>query len=286
MLLRFFDGRAPAEIAHAQGVPPGTVRWRINEGLRRLRQRLDQAYGGQRDTWRAVLLPLVDVPHASPPLPPPTMSPAAAPKVVLLGLAGLLAGGAAGWLWLNRGVMPASSTQGLAVAPDAPRPTIARSFPQPDRPPADPKPKEETTMKNTATKMAALLSVALPALMASAESAKPLTREQAIDFCVEFRENAVPCKDDVADLLVARVSADKRAAFRKKALQEIVDDGTGALETRKAKCAAELEKKSWLAKATQADRGAIRACQAQKECKAAIACGMKVVLEVGKSASP
>lgn len=38
------------EIARAQGIPAGTVRWRLSEGLRRLRAQLDEAHGGNRET--------------------------------------------------------------------------------------------------------------------------------------------------------------------------------------------------------------------------------------------
>jgi RNA polymerase sigma factor (sigma-70 family) len=56
LLLRFFEDREPTEIARALGVPAGTVRWRLSEGLRRLRARLDEAHGGNRETWRAIVL--------------------------------------------------------------------------------------------------------------------------------------------------------------------------------------------------------------------------------------
>jgi RNA polymerase sigma-70 factor (ECF subfamily) len=55
LLLRFFEDRQPAEIARAQGVPAGTVRWRLSEGLRRVRARLDEVHGRNRETWRAIL---------------------------------------------------------------------------------------------------------------------------------------------------------------------------------------------------------------------------------------
>jgi DNA-directed RNA polymerase specialized sigma24 family protein len=46
ILLRFLEGRTPTETARAHGIPAGTVRWRLNEGLGRLRARLDEAHGG------------------------------------------------------------------------------------------------------------------------------------------------------------------------------------------------------------------------------------------------
>ncbi len=59
ILLRFAEGLAPKEIARQLGVPAGTVRWRISEGLARLRTRLDAAHAGDRKAWLAALAPLV-----------------------------------------------------------------------------------------------------------------------------------------------------------------------------------------------------------------------------------
>jgi RNA polymerase sigma-70 factor (ECF subfamily) len=56
ILLRFYQGIEPTEIARTAGVPAGTVRWRVNEGVRRLREALD-AREGVGD-WRRALLPL------------------------------------------------------------------------------------------------------------------------------------------------------------------------------------------------------------------------------------
>lgn len=41
VLARFVEGRSCAEIARARGLPEGTVRWRLKEGLERLRNQLD-----------------------------------------------------------------------------------------------------------------------------------------------------------------------------------------------------------------------------------------------------
>ena len=58
LLLRFFEGLAPAEIAEREGVPAATVKTRLRRGLERLRERLDAAHGGRRH-WAALLAPLV-----------------------------------------------------------------------------------------------------------------------------------------------------------------------------------------------------------------------------------
>ena len=66
ILLRFFEGRTPADMAQSLGIPAGTVRWRLNEGLRRVREQLDAAHGGDRETWKAaVLLPPLAAPTGS-----------------------------------------------------------------------------------------------------------------------------------------------------------------------------------------------------------------------------
>ncbi|MFG0316749.1 MAG: sigma-70 family RNA polymerase sigma factor, partial [Planctomycetota bacterium JB042] len=58
VLRRHFEGESSAAIARREGVPEGTVRWRLKEGLDRLRGRLDREYGGDRRAWCAALLPL------------------------------------------------------------------------------------------------------------------------------------------------------------------------------------------------------------------------------------
>src|SRR5262245_59064075 len=57
LLLRYFEGLDPAEIAHLQQVPAGTVRWRHKVGLERLRAALDRSTG-DRNRWMIALAPL------------------------------------------------------------------------------------------------------------------------------------------------------------------------------------------------------------------------------------
>jgi protocatechuate 3,4-dioxygenase beta subunit len=52
------EGLEPVEIARRQGVPAGTVRWRLKQGLDRLRAQLDARYGGERRSWCLALGPL------------------------------------------------------------------------------------------------------------------------------------------------------------------------------------------------------------------------------------
>src|SRR5688572_11700551 len=55
LLLRYYEGQTAAQIARAQQVPAGTVRWRLKHGLDRIRAELD----GQDRRWRLVLAPLL-----------------------------------------------------------------------------------------------------------------------------------------------------------------------------------------------------------------------------------
>ena len=58
LLLRYFDGKSPAEIARHQGVPAATVRSHLKRGLDELRGRLDQGSGEDRQAWSLALIPL------------------------------------------------------------------------------------------------------------------------------------------------------------------------------------------------------------------------------------
>jgi RNA polymerase sigma factor (sigma-70 family) len=57
VLLRYYEGLASTAIASAAGLPEGTVRWRLKEGLRRLRLGLDERHRS-RKVWSGALLPL------------------------------------------------------------------------------------------------------------------------------------------------------------------------------------------------------------------------------------
>jgi len=57
LMLRYYDGLEPSEIARRLGLPAGSVRWRVKRGLELLRERLDQRFG-ERAHWCALVLPL------------------------------------------------------------------------------------------------------------------------------------------------------------------------------------------------------------------------------------
>ena len=62
ILLRYYEGKSGAENAASLGIPAGTVRWRLSEAINRLRARLDGEHGGDRERWRALLLPIAILP--------------------------------------------------------------------------------------------------------------------------------------------------------------------------------------------------------------------------------
>ncbi len=58
VILRFFDGLPPRDIAKRLGVPVETVRTRTRRALDRLRGRLDDAHGGKRAAWMPIAVVL------------------------------------------------------------------------------------------------------------------------------------------------------------------------------------------------------------------------------------
>ncbi len=56
LILVFFEGLSPSEIAAKRGMPAATVRSHLKRGLDRIRERLDRSHGS-RGAWGAVVLP-------------------------------------------------------------------------------------------------------------------------------------------------------------------------------------------------------------------------------------
>ncbi|MEQ1892625.1 MAG: sigma-70 family RNA polymerase sigma factor, partial [Planctomycetota bacterium] len=116
----FLGGLQLVQIARRDGVPEGTVRWRLKAGIERLRMRLDGRYG-DRGRWLAALLPVAG-PRRLPPVAPGTpLALVAGAGVGLL----LLLGGAA-WFFLGGEAGSAAPSSALVAvresAPPAPRP--------------------------------------------------------------------------------------------------------------------------------------------------------------------
>jgi len=104
VLLRFYEGLPPREVARRMGVPVETVRTRTRRGLERVRERFDRANGGDRAAWRAALAPLL--------APAPLSGSAAAEQrkrpmktsvLAALGVAALLVGAVTVALWDENG---------------------------------------------------------------------------------------------------------------------------------------------------------------------------------------
>src|SRR5690606_25812636 len=114
VLLRYFDDLPPRAIAERLGVPVATVKTRLKRGLAALRERLDAEHGDRR-TWVAALLPIVDAVEAA-----PTGAPAAIPAV----------GRAVAVRWAAAAVLLVAATAAWLVWPERPAdeaPSSARS---------------------------------------------------------------------------------------------------------------------------------------------------------------
>ena len=59
VVLHFYQGQTCADIARALNAPEGTIRWRLKEGLDRVRRELDARHGNDRSAWVAALAPLM-----------------------------------------------------------------------------------------------------------------------------------------------------------------------------------------------------------------------------------
>jgi RNA polymerase sigma factor (sigma-70 family) len=85
VLMRFYDGLEPGEIAKRQGVPAATVRSHLHRAVQQLRGRLDREQRPDRRPWTAVLLPFVAQ------MAPAAATPAGSSAFAKLGVAATLA---------------------------------------------------------------------------------------------------------------------------------------------------------------------------------------------------
>jgi RNA polymerase sigma factor (sigma-70 family) len=181
LLLRFYEGRTPAEMAASLGIPAGTVRWRLNEGLRRVREQLDAAHGGNRETWKAAVL--------VPPLAAPTGSAAPAgggvqaPAVgAPLGAVAARVAGLALVPALVAGLLIAWPSQRRPEDHRLPEPPAAARAPEQGQAPAVGRPNDP--------RMRQLVGAVVPALVSAGEKAAadpwpPPTCPAGSDDCVE-----------------------------------------------------------------------------------------------------
>ncbi|MEZ6010015.1 MAG: sigma-70 family RNA polymerase sigma factor [Planctomycetota bacterium] len=66
ILLRYYEGLPPREIARRLDVPVETARTRLKRGIAKLRVELARSYGEEPGGWRAALLPLLRLPVGRP----------------------------------------------------------------------------------------------------------------------------------------------------------------------------------------------------------------------------
>jgi RNA polymerase sigma factor (sigma-70 family) len=103
VVLRYYEGLTGGEIARRTGVPAGTVRWRLKQGLDTVRARLDARWG-HRGAWIPLIAPLAE---AGPSGEAPELARAAPAKLAVAALGLTLIGGAA--VWVGRGAVVTSS---------------------------------------------------------------------------------------------------------------------------------------------------------------------------------
>ncbi len=115
LLLRFFEGKSSAEIAEASGVPAGTVRWRLKEGLERVRSALDARHHGDRNAWLLTCAPLL-LPLAGPWLTAGVALMEKKVRVAIVVVTVMLVGLLAGWSFSER-----PGTDALATTPPVER---------------------------------------------------------------------------------------------------------------------------------------------------------------------
>jgi RNA polymerase sigma factor (sigma-70 family) len=277
LLLRFYEGREAAEIARAADVPAGTVRWRISEGLKRLRAGLDERHGGRRDSWRAALVPAGSwaAPQARAGMPVAVRAarPGWFAGTMIFGTgAALVVVGALALRSIPPGSPAVSGSDGRARATrgdSAVAPSLARQ--EQNKPTTEKSTMSRATLKNATI----LFGVALPALVAGAEKVpEPALNEAAVNGCVELREKVFECDAAFAELFIKNAPAERKNALRGKVLEEIAADGAGPVEPRRKKCADMLSKRPMSASREQlaAFEQGLRACYAKTDCQARASC--------------
>ena len=113
---RFWDDRTAADIARSEGCPAGTVRWRVQEGLRRMRSALDVRFEG-REAWRDRMAAFAAAPLALAGRPPGEPTMITSPLFTKLAIGALVTAAVAGTAVV---ATSDSSTDAIERASDAP----------------------------------------------------------------------------------------------------------------------------------------------------------------------
>ena len=129
---RYFDGQSSAEVARTLGIPAGTVRWRLKQGLDALRVRLDRRHGGRRALWAGAVLGL----HKDPTVAASTASEGMMSVKILASLAALFTVGTAGAVALDRNASEAEAAQPAARVVATTKPTASQETPAAEAKPA------------------------------------------------------------------------------------------------------------------------------------------------------
>ena len=179
LLLRFYEGRTAADIARTTNLPAGTVRWRISEGIRRLRERLHQSAEG--GPWRVVLAPIAA--SRRPAWSSNWAVPAAGAMAVAITVAALLLASPREQRQEQQGLPIAQSTAGKPISSEA----KAR--------------KDVADVNNGSIRtVSAFLSVALPALLAAAAPPAPVGKPVDLDFKNADIKNVLRLLSQVGDV--------------------------------------------------------------------------------------
>jgi RNA polymerase sigma-70 factor (ECF subfamily) len=280
LVLRYYQDLSSADIARLLAVPAGTVRWRLKQGLSRLRVRLDEEHGGT-EAWRAALAPIAAPARSAPSRGGGSPAPSARPPALtaLMAGAGAIAVATAVVLLVSASRTPRDPDRRSAGASD---PRLARAMtsraPDVSRAIADRAAVlEGDTMKTTQLKrVAAFLGVGLPAMVASARQTAAPPPQEIVDMCLTAQEKSFACKDEIVSAWLAlRNPPEKhREAMRQKMLEELTAWGSGPLPSRREKC------EQLVASAGPANQAALnrdvmatmRACFARPDCPTRAAC--------------
>ncbi|MCI0585556.1 MAG: sigma-70 family RNA polymerase sigma factor [Planctomycetes bacterium] len=177
VLLRWFEGLEPVEIARRSGIPVRTVHTRVTRALALLRERLDRRSGGDRSAWMSAWIPLLR--RTAGPWPWIV----AMDAKIKLALAGAVAAGALATLWV------AAAPSGETAS--APAPADGVRAPKPATPDGD----RPTVPTRSPVEAPALGSTRSGNAPPPAESAVPDLEGLVLDargtplpaFAVEFR---------------------------------------------------------------------------------------------------
>jgi RNA polymerase sigma factor (sigma-70 family) len=264
ILLRYHEGRQAREIAQMLGLPAGTVRWRISEGIARLRSRLLGETGGDPVRLRGWLLAVV----GPPPSPRPTAASAATMTMTIVGSTLATVVGVAIAIWSPRSHRQSGAQQ--AVITGLGRDTSME--------------RGDDIMRIKTKHAAVLFGTALPALVASAQSGgRELSRDEHIEFCVHRWERMAACKEGFADHFAGKQPPERREAHRLRFIEMATEAGTGPIEPRRQKCAASVDKVQ--PTMTAAAVSEVERCLAETDCQAMLAC-MKPILDRAPAKRP